>query len=211
MNNYTQEYETGKYYQIPHVRATWHGIGRKNNLTCEGFKIEWLPIIGHLHQDKEHLDFGYMHWHLDYRFVSKRLINRQGLRRIFTSPIMAVNLQPIGFEDLYRNQRWKGNSWSKGGGETDRRPSSDIPLELWYREKKSLCKRQYEHLPEVDRMFERALCKHFANCKIDPAKPVCPHKGFDLSNVPVIGGNITCPLHRLSFNAVTGKMVRLAA
>lgn len=33
----------------------------------------------------------------------------------------------------------------------------------------------------------------------------CPHKGYDLSNQPVVNGVIECPLHGYCFNAKTGK------
>lgn len=38
-------------------------------------------------------------------------------------------------------------------------------------------------------------------------KGKCPHRGYDLSNVPAIDGVITCPLHSKKFNAETGEMI----
>lgn len=38
-------------------------------------------------------------------------------------------------------------------------------------------------------------------------KGKCPHRGFDLSQTPIIDGKITCPLHGLQFNAETGELL----
>jgi hypothetical protein len=38
-------------------------------------------------------------------------------------------------------------------------------------------------------------------------KGKCPHRGYDLSQVKAIDGKITCPLHGLQFNAVSGVVL----
>ncbi len=38
-------------------------------------------------------------------------------------------------------------------------------------------------------------------------KGKCPHRGYDLSQVKAIDGKITCPLHGLEFNAVSGVVL----
>lgn len=38
-------------------------------------------------------------------------------------------------------------------------------------------------------------------------KGKCPHRGFDLSNIKAVDGVITCPLHSLQFDEVTGKLL----
>lgn len=38
-------------------------------------------------------------------------------------------------------------------------------------------------------------------------KGKCPHRGYDLSQVEVKDGKITCPLHGLQFDAKTGKLI----
>ena len=35
---------------------------------------------------------------------------------------------------------------------------------------------------------------------------ICPHKGADLSRMPVRDGCVTCPLHGLRFDAETGRV-----
>lgn len=39
-------------------------------------------------------------------------------------------------------------------------------------------------------------------------KNKCPHKGYDLSQVPPVNGVITCPLHGLKFDLKTGKRIK---
>lgn len=38
-------------------------------------------------------------------------------------------------------------------------------------------------------------------------KGKCPHRGYDLTNTPVIEGVITCPLHNLKFDPDTHKLL----
>lgn len=38
-------------------------------------------------------------------------------------------------------------------------------------------------------------------------KGKCPHRGFDMAQVPVVDGVIKCPLHGLQFDAKTGKLL----
>jgi nitrite reductase/ring-hydroxylating ferredoxin subunit len=35
----------------------------------------------------------------------------------------------------------------------------------------------------------------------------CPHKGYDLSCITPVNGVITCPLHNLKFDSLTGKLI----
>jgi len=37
----------------------------------------------------------------------------------------------------------------------------------------------------------------------------CPHKGYDLSQVKAVDGTITCPLHGLRFDSITGSVLNL--
>lgn len=39
-------------------------------------------------------------------------------------------------------------------------------------------------------------------------KGKCPHRGYDLSQEPIINGIITCPLHGLKFDAVTKEIIK---
>lgn len=51
-------------------------------------------------------------------------------------------------------------------------------------------------------LIQKSKLKH--NC-IHKGK--CPHRGYDLSQVKAIDGKITCPLHGLEFNAVSGVVL----
>lgn len=51
--------------------------------------------------------------------------------------------------------------------------------------------------------IQKSKLKH--NCIY---KGKCPHRGADLSQVKPINGVITCPLHGLKFNQITGKIIK---
>lgn len=38
-------------------------------------------------------------------------------------------------------------------------------------------------------------------------KGKCPHRGYDLSQEPIINGKITCPLHGLEFDSITKQLI----
>lgn len=51
-------------------------------------------------------------------------------------------------------------------------------------------------------LIRKSIIKH--HCII---KGRCPHRGYDLSKVEPIGRIIVCPLHKLQFDADTGKLI----
>jgi nitrite reductase/ring-hydroxylating ferredoxin subunit len=74
--------------------------------------------------------------------------------------------------------------------------------EIVHRERrKTCCVRRMPKVNLAHQMFIAAYRDH----RIDPANPVCPHKGFNLSGQPVRDGVIQCPLHGLCWDAVTGE------
>lgn len=53
-------YEVGKKYRVPTIEGHWCGVFRS-----------W-PVIGPLHEDREHIKFDREHYHIDARFLSNR-------------------------------------------------------------------------------------------------------------------------------------------
>ena len=58
------KYETGRYYQIPHVRCQWPDGNRM---------AQWIPVLGPSHTDIEVIKFEHEHWHVDFRFLAARV------------------------------------------------------------------------------------------------------------------------------------------
>lgn len=53
----------GRFYSVPSINALVWNLGM-------------TPIIGPLHEDKEHIGFDDLHWHIDWRFVSAWQLSR---------------------------------------------------------------------------------------------------------------------------------------
>jgi len=63
MGNKQATYTVGKFYNVPTVNGFVYDI-----------RANW-PVIGPMHQDAEIINFHYRHYHIDWRFVSDRLLN----------------------------------------------------------------------------------------------------------------------------------------
>lgn len=59
-------YEIGKSYMVPCVLTT------KENRIGRG---KYVPVIGPKHEDAEFIGFPYQHWHVDWRFISKEILD----------------------------------------------------------------------------------------------------------------------------------------
>lgn len=66
---------------------------------------------------------------------------------------------------------------------------------------------EYVVLPVVNEQFDGITSvEHIKNSKLKHKcihKGKCPHRGYDLSQVPSVDGIITCPLHGLKFDSET--------
>lgn len=58
-------YEVGKFYRVPTVQATWHGM------------VSNWPILGPWHEDSKLVSFDLWHYHFDFRFMNRREWSRQ--------------------------------------------------------------------------------------------------------------------------------------
>ena len=68
MSTRTTPYRAGERYAITEVLGWW----------VEGLNTRptWLPVMGALHDDVEHFDFQYLHYHVDPRFIDDRRAQR---------------------------------------------------------------------------------------------------------------------------------------
>lgn len=49
----------GQFYRVPCILGHWN----------DSEVLRWIPIVGPLHDDADHLNFPWSHWHVDGRFV----------------------------------------------------------------------------------------------------------------------------------------------
>ena len=74
--------ETGQRYAQPCIRTTWQNIGPL-----------WLPIIGSIHADPEHVQADFPHVHVDYRFLT--LMTREKLHQQMKEQNLIFKIHPV--------------------------------------------------------------------------------------------------------------------
>lgn len=171
-------YEIGRFYMIPCVKTTHQQrIGRG----------EWVPVLGPLHEDADIIEFPYPHWHVDWRFASKKQVQRIGRgplgfdeRRLFAVPIQyrtndgKILLVESGPEPIMRHMQ---------------------------------CKRQMPAYPlsTARSVWLRKLEEAYTHCRLK--QKICPHRGIPLEGVEQHGDIVTCPGHGLRWNVITGALM----
>lgn len=169
-------YEIGKFYTVPVVYA-------------ELFKaVDYWPALGPKHEDREIIGFEHDHYHLDFRFFSKRrwdwFIRRMmdtwffydkwcAWRNALAVPLIAQKGYPLA-APVYRRRKCQ-------------RPMPDLPFE-----------KQAKYLPKLYDAYQGYVLKDDL---------ICPHRGAPLVGLPTDHeGCITCPLHGLRWNLETGRL-----
>ena len=202
--------EVGKRYEVSCVRARWI-VGET-----------WWPVIGGLHSDPE-LDFVPDHWHVDIRFLGRRyweairktLVEENGpghdeqdiIRTIAAMPIMLRRVVPLGKRHTMGNEEMTYYSHADIQEQNRRiraRLYDKYPRSSYVMLKHMYCKRDML-LCERHTVLRTKLYSKFRGACLNPANPICPHKGFDLRGIKPVDGVITCPLHGLRFSSRTGE------
>ncbi len=174
----------GRFYLVPTVRAKWYG------------KVADWPVIGPLHEDREILGFDLDHYHVDARFLPR---DYPDIFRAFSGPVHA---------DTWAVRRAK--NWGE--------PMPSLPSPVLKRRKCVRASVPFS-LPwsaAVTPVHE--LRRRFAGqqCVMGKGGWVCPHRKASLGSIePEVGtapdGSpahvITCPLHGLRIDAVTGLVL----
>ena len=198
-------FQTGNRYRVQLVRGWW--------LEDKPGRPEWYPVMGSLHEDQEFFGFEWCHYHVDPRFLNakqgqqaaeeKRQQERGGQLKAWHPSYQKVlthfalkNDPNCLVINPQRSQVIEGDS-----GLVTRYESREWGLkQIQTRWTERTCHRQLPQA-QVDKNSNRgfkALRKRFANATGD----VCPHRGYDLRNVPVEGdGCRQCPLHQLRVRA----------
>ncbi len=170
----------GRHYLVPTVRGAWYGILR-----------DW-PVIGGKHADSEFFDFPAPHYHLDRRFLPRRIGGQRGRSALdihwaVTSPLQESK---PGLANLPQND--------------------PLPPPVLRRRQ---CLRSDIHFPTHPAGVV-AMQAAFAGtqCNRGNAGWICPHRGFALGSIPADGrGVILCPMHGLQIDAASGTVLPGAA
>lgn len=158
----------GQFYMVPAIQFNWCGVDAL-----------W-PVMGPMHTDQKFFNFGHPHYHVDARFVSKRLANRV---QYFGDISSAAQRCPLA---------------RRVGDEAVEVPTGRPPL---HRMKCQTAAFPYSYGYQESVQRLRAA---YGNGKI--AQPIvradgrklCPHRKVDLTTFEADeDGIVTCPLHGL--------------
>ena len=159
-------------------------IGKFYSVPCVHAKIHgrlrWWPLLTTIHNDMETIGFAPDHAHVDARFLTKA--------------------------DL----AWFCNSY-RGISNVfatlvcfDERSNASPDARVIIHKKKE-CKRAMPDYPMHAPKWRAPLETKHQHCKLK--NMICPHRGTDLSHMPVVNGIVICPAHGLQFRVDTGALV----
>jgi hypothetical protein len=170
----SSEYTIGQYYMVPTV------FGR-----LQGTVKNW-PVIGPMHEDSEIIGFEFLHYHIDWRFVSESVM--RNVARYSADKFALVLMTSKG------HPRWG-----------DINPNG-LPAPIMRRLK---CKSGFGEYPL--RMAKIHWLSRLEDKYQDRTLKagICPHRGLPLDKLPCNHkGVVTCPGHGLSWNMESGHMIR---
>ncbi len=191
----------GRWYLVPTVEYVWLDVST-------AAPRPW-PVFLPKHDDREHLNFPWPHYHVDPRFLRSRDWQRAisaGRHResVTRSDDHAYgHAQRVPLMMLRDGLRWRDPA-DPAAGAGEERPHGPV---IWRRMR---CARveipyQFGDYPAI-----RTIRAHYAGrtCKHARGGLICPHKRFPLGSlVPDADGVVTCPLHGLRVDVATGKVV----
>lgn len=158
----------GRYYMVPCIVAPmWD-------------QDAMVPLIGPKHNDQDVIGFSKDHWHVDWRFASRRLWDLMMRMSSRDGGVLAIAIANFNGGSSPRKR--------KCHREMPTYPTTDRNNETIH------------WLPKLEAAYAGACLK---TCK------VCPHRGIPLKGMkPNADGLIVCPGHGLAWHAETGKLVR---
>lgn len=170
-NRTTDGVTVGKFYRVPAVRvARWHG-----------WRDIWIAVIGPKHEDAEIVGFPWQHFHVDWRFVQRRIFDQlswiRGPTYVHAYPIQdpdGAGTKVILEGPVLRRMKCK------------RTLAGPFPREAAH------------WIPKLEEKF---ACARLVN-------GLCPHRGIPVSAMHRDGDVLTCPGHGLRWSATTGELIR---
>ena len=181
--------EIGQRYKRPCIRTNWQNMGPL-----------WLPVIGSIHSDPEHVQADFPHVHVDYRFLTPE--TREELLKQMAEQHLIFKIHPVHATPI--SSIWPEHldapiQLTDEGLDT-------IPENTWMAIQPHAYMGPYPEYPEHIVHWLRQLSAAYANHTLVDA--LCPHQGTDLSGIdPDQHGVITCPLHGLKWSARTGRII----
>jgi len=172
----------GQFYMVPCMYA--QPSARSRWMDASG----WVPVLGPKHEDAEHLDFEFQHYHIDWRFVGHPAF-RIASRGKHWSPLRHV--------------------MTNSGGDLWHHKLEGAPVL-----RRIKCKREMPEFPHNASLGSKAnihwarmeRAQAFTCNKLKPGN-ICPHRGIDLTPFIKADGTVICPGHGLKWNTVTGEMM----
>lgn len=164
----------GKFYLVPCVLDAY---------------MDWIPILGPEHDDKEYIGLDHLHYHRDLRFLCD-----QEIADIFARGIRgeAPHCAPEEFAMTSIMVTKYLASAVVEKKRKCRRTMPDFPINV----------RGFPQLtwfPGLEAAYKDALLSSCLRC---------PHRGMPLKNLPKDEqGNVVCNGHGLKWNLETGKLV----
>ena len=179
----------GKHYRRPCVRTVWKTSNPR-----------WVPVIGSMHTDPEHVKADFLHIHVDYRFLTdpakEALI--EDLDRsnsvFYINPVHSLPVSTVFPQHLNDQVA------------LDDPELAELPIDSWLKIQPRQYTGPYPDYPHHMVPWHQELSEAYAGRSLIEGH--CPHQGTDLSGIaPNTEGIITCPLHGLQWCARTGKIV----
>jgi nitrite reductase/ring-hydroxylating ferredoxin subunit len=146
-----------------------------------------VPVLLPVHEDAEYFDFPYLHFHIDFRFVSDDLWERM---RACTAHIHAciVTRSLVAEEQrMHTLVCLRTMPEFPRAAEIERNDGDKVHEGLV----SAVC----------------ALERHYRHLRIDTQTLICPHRGVCLKGLPVTEGTVVCPAHGLAWNVKTGALI----
>lgn len=166
-------------------------IGESYLVPCmfrPNYHVDWVPIYGGEHDDKEHFNQPLRHYHYDVRFIH--------LGHIISLLFLSTNGRSRHMSEEALVERLTVNILSA---------RKDGIVE--YREK--ICYRKMPEIitPKFAKEEFKSLQTEYEHVNI--SCKTCPHRGFRLNGLPEDEeGNVVCPGHGLKWNVKSGKLVK---
>ena len=197
-SEHLKEMSIGNDYSIPHVRAAWPRD-----------TPNWIPVLGPRHNDTEIINFDHEHFHIDIRFLEDDLLE-QAEELVPKNSILAISwvYQRVITSVAPDTQERLWVRFNKEGALVEHATEDvlDVPQESWYQVRQTKFRRDYPEHPTFLVPWMKKLEKAYAKARLQE-NMVCPHRGTDLTGLEIKNGCVTCPLHGLTWNVKTGKLV----
>lgn len=180
----------GRYYLVPTVTYDYDGATRA-----------W-PVYPSFHEDSEHLNFPWPHYHFDARFMTALMM--RGFKDDTWGTRTAA--ERLSAKVL---QKDKSGTWSNVRPSVEQAAADTVPHPpiVWRRMQ---CKRETPAYPfgHVRAIQSIQAAYQGDQCRKNAAGWVCPHRNYPLgSHAPDADGVITCPLHGLRIRAADGVVL----